>query len=173
MQPRILVAVGLLAGGCGGSSLTMPDDSSMVIAAVNPPSPAMVVLPSDYPYIVPGGVVIPRNSGHVSVSLSMRSAHEVPWARLSVYLLTGGERSEFCGENSPDSPTWSFLPSGWTASYTVTGFRVYRLPCEVTGIRAMLHMRNNGLVAPPISSETIAEATIPVSYQIRSARPGS
>jgi len=72
-----------------------------------------------------------------------------------------------CGENGPDSPTWSFLPSGWTENYTVTGFRVFRLPCDVTGIRAMLHMRNNGLVGPPIASETIAEATMPVSYQIR------
>jgi hypothetical protein len=137
----------------------------MVIMAVTPPSPGMVVLPQEYPYNFFGGVVIPRNSGHLSVSLSMRSAHEVPWAKLSVYLLSG-QGSEYCGENGPDSPTWSFLPSGWTASYTVTGFRVYRLPCEVTGIRAMLHMRNNGLGTPPISSETIAEATSSVNFRI-------
>ena len=156
----------ILAGGCGDSSPTQPDDSSMVIIAVTPPSPGMVVLPLEYPYIFPGGIVIPRQSGHLTVSLSMRSAHEVPWAKLNVYLLSGGQSSEFCGDNGPDSPTWSFLPSGWTASYTVTGFRVYRLPCDVTGIRAMLHMRNNGLNLPPISSETIAEATRSVSFRI-------
>ncbi len=138
----------------------------MVIAAVSPPSPGMIVLPTEYPYNVVGGLVIPPNSGHIAVSLSMRSAHEVPWAKLSVYLLTGGESSQFCGENGPDAPTWSFLPSGWTANYTVTGFRIFRLPCDVTGIRAMLHMRNNGLAAPPITSETIAEATVPVSLRI-------
>ena len=166
MRPWALVAVAILAGGCGSSSPTGPDESSMIIAAVNPASPGMVVLPTEYPYIFPGGIVIPRNSGHLTVSLSMRSAHDVPWAKLSVYLLTSGQNSEYCGENGPDSPTWSFLPSGWTASYTVTGFRVYRLPCDVTGIRAMLHMRNSGLGTPPISSETIAEATRSVSFRI-------
>jgi hypothetical protein len=91
----------------------------------------------------------------------------VPWAQLSVYLLTGSGRLDYCGQNGPDAPTWQFLPSGWTTSYTVTGFRVSRLPCEVTGLRAMLHMRNNGLLIPPIPSETIAEATLPVSFRIR------
>jgi hypothetical protein len=49
----------------------------------------------------------------------------------------------------------------------VTGFRVYRLLCVVTGIRAMLHMGNNGLFAPPTPTETIAEATLSESYEIR------
>jgi hypothetical protein len=31
----------------------------------------------------------------------------------------------------------------------------------------MLHMRNNGLFAPPSPSETIAEATLPSRLQIR------
>ena len=97
----------------------------------------------------------------------MTSAHDVPWAQLNVYLLTGGQSTEYCGQNSPDSPTWSFLPSGWTTTFAVTGFRVYRLPCEVTGIRAMLHMRNNGSATPPTPTETIAEATLPLSFQIR------
>jgi hypothetical protein len=55
-------------------------------------------------------------------------------------LLTGGGSSEYCGQNDPDAPTWSFL---------------------------MLHMRNNGLGAPPTASETIAEATVPVSFTLR------
>src|SRR5260370_10720275 len=79
----------------------------------------------------------------------MTSAHEVPWARLNVYLLTGGTSSEYCGQNDPDSPTWRFLPAGWMTTFTVTGFRVFRLPCDVTGLRAMLHVRNNGLMIPP------------------------
>ena len=111
--------------------------------------------------------MIPPGSGLISVRLSMTSAHDAPWARLNVYLLTGGTRSEYRGENGPDAPTWSFLTTGWTTTYTVTGFRVYRLPCGVTGIRAMLHMRNNGLIAPPLPTETIAEATLNGSILIR------
>ena len=102
-------------------------------------------------------------SGLISVSLSMHSAHEVPWAQLNVYLLSG---SDDCGQNLPDSPTWGFLPAGWTDSYTVSGFQVYRLPCDVTGVRAMLHTRNNGLLTPPLASETIAETTTSTSFRI-------
>jgi hypothetical protein len=51
-------------------------------------------------------------------------------------------------------------------SDTATGFRISRLPCEVTGIRAMLHMRNNGLFALPTPSESVVEATMPVSLQL-------
>jgi hypothetical protein len=49
----------------------------------------------------------------------------------------------------------------------VSGFRVYRLPCEVTGVRAMLHTRNNGLLVPPTASETLAETTLPLRVLIR------
>jgi len=48
----------------------------------------------------------------------------------------------------------------------VTGFQLV-LPCDVTGIRAILHTRNNGLLIPPTPAETIAEATIPVSFRIQ------
>jgi hypothetical protein len=139
----------------------------MVFTATSPPSGSTVVVPAELPYIIPGGVVIPRNSGLISVGLSMTSAHDVPFARLNVYLLTGGTSAEYCGMNDPDAPTWNFLTSGWTTGYTVTGFRVSRLPCDVTGIRAMLHMRNNGLFAPPTPSETVVEAMAPVSFQLR------
>ena len=170
MRRLILIALGLLAYGCGGSAsptAPTPVTSSVVIAAASPASGSTIVVPEQYPYIVPGGVVIPPGSGLISVRVSMTSAHDVPWARLSVYLLTGGTSTEYCGENGPDGPNWSFLKSGWTTTYTVTGFRVYRLPCEVTGIRAMLQMRNYGLLIPPTPSETIAEATLPGSLQIR------
>jgi hypothetical protein len=138
-----------------------------VFTALSPPSGSTVVVPPELPYNLIGGVVVPPDPGLVSVGLSLTSAHQVPWAQLSVYLLTGGGNLDYCGQNLPDSPTWSFLPARWTSTYTVRGFQVYRLPCDVTGIRAMLHMRNNGLLIPPTPSETIAEATFAVSYQIR------
>jgi hypothetical protein len=37
----------------------------------------------------------------------------------------------------------------------------------VTGIRAMVHVRNSGLLTTPTSTETIAEATVSASYTIQ------
>ena len=129
--------------------------------------PGTIVVPEQYQFFVPGGVVIPPGSSLVSATVSLLSAHDVPWAQLSVYLLSPDNDLAYCGQNTPDSPTWGSLPAGWTTTFTVTGFRIYRLPCSVTGIRAMLHTRNNGLLIPPTPAETIAEATFPVSYQIQ------
>ena len=41
------------------------------------------------------------------------------------------------------------------------------MPCQVTGIRAMLHTRNSGLLTPPTASETIAEATRTIAYSLQ------
>jgi hypothetical protein len=112
----------------------------------------------------PPGAFIVRGSGQIAVGLAIRSAREAPWAQLNVYLLSG---DGYCGQNLPDSPTWGPFVAGQTVAYTVTGFQVYRLPCDVTGIRAMLHSRNTGLLIPPTASETIAEATVSVTYQLR------
>jgi hypothetical protein len=165
MRSLALIVLGLVASGCGDSPTTPESQASrIVITAVSPPSGNTVVVPAQYPYNVPGGAVLPPDSGLISVSLSLRSAHEVPWAQLNVYLLSG---SDYCGQNLPDSPTWGFLPAGWTTTVTVTGFQVYRLPCDVTGVRAMLHTRNNGALSPPTTAETIAESTLPASFLIR------
>jgi len=110
MRHLFLIAFVLIVivGGCEASrSPTTPSPppvSSMVFTGVSPPSGSTILLPVEYPYILPGG-----------------------------------KSSEFCGDNGPDAPTWSFLTTGWTTTYSATGFRVYRLPGEVTGIRAMLH----------------------------------
>lgn len=169
MRLAIAALVGLAAGACGSSATapSPPGQSRMVFTSTLPPSGSTVVVPADIPANSLGGVVIPRHSGLVSVGLSMTSGQNVPFARLNVYLLTGGTSSEYCGLNDPDAPTWQFLTPGWTTTYTVTGFSVYRLPCDVTGIRAMLHMRDNGLFAPPTPSETVVEAMAPVSFQLR------
>jgi hypothetical protein len=170
MAPRVMTVLALasLAWGCGRSSDNTPNPptaSGVAFTTVTPPAGARVLLPQSYPYIIPGGIVIPPGSGHISAGMTLSSAHDVPWAQLSIYLLTADE-SGYCGQNTPDSPTWQFLKAGWTTTVTVSGFRVYRLPCDVTGLRAMLHMRNNGLLLPPTASETIAEATFPVSFRI-------
>jgi hypothetical protein len=169
MRQSIAVLIALLAAGCGQSS-TSPDmsrDSSVVVNAIAPSAGATVVVPAAYPYIIPGGVVLPRGSSHVSVNVTLTSAHEVAqWTQLRVYLLTGGSDSEFCGMSDPDSPTWGRLPAGWTTTYTVTGFRVFRLPCDITGLRIMLHTRNDGRSAPPNESETVAQAIVRLPFRL-------
>ncbi len=165
--PPALLALGWLCSGCGNTPSDPTPPASVTIQAVTPAPGSTVVIPRDYVFYVPGGVVLPRGSGLVSVDVSLRSAAPVSWAQLSIYLLTGGQSSTYCGQNAPDAPTWGQLPQGWTTRYTVTGFRVSSLPCDVTGVRVMLHTRNNGLLTPPSPSETIAEATYPVSFRIQ------
>jgi hypothetical protein len=171
MRELIAVSLAVLAAGCDcDHATTTPDTpatSSVVVGALTPSAGSTVVVPAAFPYIIPGGVVLPPRSNLVSVGLTLTSAHEVAqWAQLRVYLLTGESNTEYCGLNDPDSPTWARLPAGWTTSYTVTGFRVYRLPCEVTGLRIMLHTRNSGQFAPPSPSETIAEAIVPLRFRL-------
>ncbi len=159
-------ALALLAAGCG-SSPAQPTPNALSITAIVPASGATVIIPSQYTYYPLGGTPLPPGNGLLGVSVKMSVGANVPWAELNVYMLTGGTTDQYCGQNTPDSPTWQFLTPGWSTSYTVTGFRVYRVPCDVTGFRAMLHMRNNGSLMPPSPSETIAEATVPVSFRIQ------
>jgi hypothetical protein len=169
MRQGIAVLIALLAAGCGQTSTApdVPAESSVVVNAIAPSTGATVVVPAALPYIIPGGVVLPRGSSLVSVNVTLTSAHEVAqWSQLRVYLLTGGSESQFCGMSDPDSPTWGRLPAGWTTTYTVTGFRVYRLPCDVTGLRIMLHTRNDGASAPPVASETVAQAIVPLPFRL-------
>jgi hypothetical protein len=122
-----VLALTSLAWGCGRSSHNTPDPppaSRVTFTTVSPSSGSVVLLPQSYPYIIPGGIVIPPGSGHVSAGMTLTSAHDVPWAQLSVYLLSANEPSGYCGQNTPDSPTWQFLKAGWTTTVTVTGSRV-------------------------------------------------
>jgi hypothetical protein len=163
-----VLALAALAWGCGRSSDNAPNPttvSSVAFTTVSPPSGSVILLPQSYPYILPGGIVIPPGSGHLSAGLRLFSGQHVPGAQLSVYLLSA-EPDGYCGQNSPDSPTWESVIPGWTTTVTVSGFRVYHLPCDVTGLRAMLHIQRNGLLTPPAPSETIAEATFPVTFRI-------
>lgn len=160
-----LVLMLILAAGCG-SSPTEPAGNAVTISATSPASGATVTLPQSLIFHVPGGVVIPPGSGHLSANINLSVVDSVPWAQLNVYLLTGGTSNEYCGQNSPDAPTWQFLKRGWSTNVNITGFRVYRLPCDVTGFRAILHMRNNGNAMPPTGADVIAEMTVPTSIRI-------
>lgn len=158
MNRRLLALLALL-GTVGCDSPTAPSQDSLTVT-VGQTSGSTVTVPAQYPYNVVGGVVMPPGAGVLSVTVAMTVAHDIPWAQLNVYLLTNGARDQYCGQNLPDSPTWQFIKPGWTTRVTVTGFQVYRLPCDVTGVRAMLHMRNSGLLTPPNATETIVENSV-------------
>jgi hypothetical protein len=156
----VVLACALFSGGCSStSSPSASPQNALTITATSPAAGTTIVVPAQYPYNVPGGVVVPKGSGLLSVTVTMSAGNNVPWAELYVYLLTGGTTDQYCGQNLPDAPTWQFLTPGWNTTFTVSGFQIYRLPCDVTGFRAMLHMRNNGLLIPPTPSETVAEST--------------
>jgi hypothetical protein len=163
---KLLLLLSILATGCGNSP-TQPTANVLTITGSFPAAGTTVTLPQSYPYIIPGGLVIPPGSNHLSVNITMSVVDSVPWAQLNVYLLTGGTNDQYCGQNTPDSPTWQFLKRDWRTSVNISGFRAYRLPCDVTGFRAILHMRNNGNLTPPTASETIAEAYIPATIHLR------
>ena len=165
------LALGALGNGCGSSpgpaTPAPPVRSSVVITSVAPATGSTLVVPAQYPYFELGGVVLPQGSGLLSVGLTATSDRAVPFAKLNVYLLADGSASDYCGQNLPDSPAWTSLPAGFTASVTVTGFQIFRLPCSVTGVRAFFHTRNSGQEAPPSAAETIAEATLPIGLELR------
>jgi hypothetical protein len=164
MRLRTLALPLLLTAACGDSPTTPVAQNALSVTAVLPASGSPVVIPTQYPFHEIGGVVLPKGSGLISVTVSVESAHEVPWAQLYVYLMSG---ADYCAQNLPDAPTWGQLPKGWATTYTVTGFQVARLPCNVTGVRAYLHTRNNGLLTPPTDAETIAQGTAAASFQIQ------
>ena len=143
----------------------------MAIEATSPSSSVTLVIPATYVYNEIGVVVLPKGSGLISVRGILVSARPAAFAQLSVYLLTSASGTEYCGQNLPDSPTWRPLPTGWTTTFTVSGFQVFRAPCAVRGIRVILHARDNpNLGIPPQPEEIIAEATLPVSFQISMQR---
>lgn len=156
IRVAIVVTAAWLAIGCGDGA-TAPSTASNVTIGAPTPAPGSVVRAS--------GIFIERGSGQLSIPITLQSGRDVPYAQLSVYLLTAD--GSYCGQNIPDAPTWGGLEEGQHVSVTISGFQVFRLPCQVTGIRAMLHQRNNGLLIPPNASETIAEATLTASYTIQ------
>jgi hypothetical protein len=126
------------------------------------------------------GGFIARGSGELSIPIAFESGRDVQWAQLYVYLLTTNPAQPepcqfprcptgvltYCAQNLPDAPTWGGLDEGQQGVVTISGFQV-RSPCQVTGILAVLHTRNSGLLTPPTESETIASATIPASFTIQ------
>jgi hypothetical protein len=136
--------------------------TSIVITSANPASGSTLT-----PSGTPPGTFFTRGSGQFGVTVTATSGQELPFAQLAVFLLTSDEAS-YCGQNLPDWPTWRPFVRGQTVTYTVTGFQVFRLPCEVTGIRAIFNTRDDLHVGGfPSANQIIADSTLPVVYHLR------
>jgi hypothetical protein len=143
-----------------GCDEAAPTSSTLTLTNISPPSGSTVRASRG----TPPGVFIDRGSGALSMDITILPAREASWAGLYVYLLTAD--GNYCGQNLPDAPTWGPLRAFGSERVTVSGFQVFRVPCDVLGLRAMVHTRNTGLLTPPVASETVAEATVPVSLRI-------
>lgn len=158
--------IAMSASACGGSP-TQPLTTAMTINSVTPPSGSTLTIPPQYVLYPAGGLSIGPGDGLLSANITIRVSHDVPWAQLNVYMQTDASSLGYCGQNVNDSPTWQFITPGWATTVNITGFRIYQMPCNITGFRAMLHMRNNGNLTPPSPSETVVESTFPISLRVQ------
>jgi hypothetical protein len=163
MPTRLLAAVFLIlfVAACDDDPPTSPSGQSrLTFGTITPASGGTVTTTGALP-----GAMIVRGSGQVSIPITVSAGRELPWAQLSVYLMTAD--GSYCGQNMPDAPTWGPFRRNDVETVTISGFQVGRLPCAVTGVRAYLHTRNNGLLIPPTASETAAEGSATVNFTIR------
>ena len=166
MGISVLAFVAFFACGCSNSMAPGDAGPSLVISTPTPTVGSTI-------HVTVGaapGLFIPRGSGQLSVPITVMADRDLPWAQLNVYLMTGTDPTSYCGQNLPDSPGWAPFAKGQSASVTVTGFQVFRLPCDVAEIRAYFTTRDTragGLLTPPAPSETVASGGVTVNYQLR------
>lgn len=159
----LLAITAALATAACDDGPTVPAVTTVAISAT--PTSGTLVVPAAFQYFEFGGVALPKGSGLISARVTLASARQESLARLSVFLMTDGQT--YCGHNDNDLPRWAPLGEGFTTTYEVTGFRVYRLPCDVTGIRAVLHTHPENGSTEPRPGEILAQATVPVRFRIQ------
>jgi hypothetical protein len=157
--------VAALMSACG-SNETSPTPivtQSTVTLTAPTPAPGSTLTPAG----TPPGTFFMRGSGQFGVTVTITAGQDLPFAQLAVFLLTTTNPNGYCGSNLPDWPTWRPFARGQTVTFTVTGFQVFALPCEVTGIRAIFNTRDDlhQLSVPP--ANLVAETTLPVVYHLR------
>lgn len=163
----VLLALAPFAVACNDTTGPTSEVRTEIVVGMNPMQSGVISLsPALYPYALPGGVVLPPGSRLVSVDVATTFARPEPFARLNLYLLTAD--GNYCGQNTPEWPTWTGVTAGFADRRTITGFRVYTLPCQVTGIRAILSRRPSAeLLSPPPVEDRIADVTVPAQLLIR------
>jgi hypothetical protein len=161
-----LLFVAALTTACGGNDTSpTPIVTPSTIALTSPtPAPGSTLTPAG----TPPGTFFTRGSGQFGVTVTITAGQDLPFAQLAVFLLTTSNADGYCGQNLPDWPTWRPFARGQTVTYTVTGFQVFSLPCEVTGIRAVFNTRDDlHLGGVPPANFIVADTTLPVVYHLR------
>lgn len=160
----VVLAAALLAVSC--SPLSEPSVSTgsnaLVVTGVTPGAGATV------PVVVGGqpGMALPRGAGLVRVSVDVTSSASLVDTRLYVALVEQGGR--VCATNLPDQPTWPPESRGIRATYHIDGFQVFRVPCEVASIRAVLLHRADLLnLQTPQPDEILAESSVGTMLVLR------
>ncbi|MET0555191.1 MAG: hypothetical protein ABW221_19265 [Vicinamibacteria bacterium] len=166
MKTPSLVALALLAAACNDATGPTSEVRTSLVAGMNPAQSGVVTLSPQGQLFPRVGLILP-GTNLVQVDVTTTLARAEPYAQLDLYLLTAD--GNYCGQNTPDAPEFRNLPAGWTERRTVSGFDVYRLPCQVTGVRAILHRRprSTGLLFPPSADQIIVEATAPAQLLLR------
>jgi hypothetical protein len=160
-----LLFVAALMSACGDNDTSpTPIVTQSTVTLMSPiPAPGSTLTPAG----TPPGTFFMRGSGQFGVTVTITAAQDLPFAQLAVFLLTNNA-SEYCGQNLPDWPTWRPFARGQAVTYTVTGFQVFSLPCEVTGIRAVFNTRDDLHVGGvPPARFIVADTTLPVVYHLR------
>jgi hypothetical protein len=158
----LAVSVGLMIG-CSDDPPTAPSPvpAGITAGAIVPANGASVTATGE-----PPGAMLLRESNSVMVPLTLTSGRDVSFAELMVFLQESNGNS--CGANTPNRPTWAPLRATDRVTVTITGFQVFRLPCNVVSIRALVHTRiNPSLLTVPTPDEILADITIPASFVIR------
>ena len=161
---RIILAalVAALGAACSDTPASPTgNDSSLVFGALTPGSGATLITTGATP-----GAFITRESEQLWIPITIRFESNESTARLFVYLKDQNGIS--CGQNVPDAPDFGPLEDDTVQTYTVRAFQVFRLPCEVASIRAVLHRRvSRNLNTEILPGELIAEHSMPVRYSVR------
>ena len=161
-----LLFLAALTSACGNDDTSPTPIATATTVVLSSPTPASGSTLS--PIGTPPGTFFMRGSGQFGVTVTITSGQDLPFAQLAVFLLTTSNPSGYCGSNLPDWPTWRPFARGQTVTYTVTGFQVFSLPCEVTGIRAVFNTRDDlhsGGIPP--ANFIVADTTLPVVYHLR------
>ena len=160
MRFTFMVMAVLVISACG--SPAAPSAIRSLVISTPTPAPGSII-----PVTLIGiQWFIARGSGIFSVPITVSSNRDVSSARLEVFLYDASTDG-YCGQNTPDAPTWTTFSKGQTVSVTITGFQLGHAPCEATSIHAFLDTKDSHLGRPPNASETVAEGSLAVSYTFR------
>jgi len=156
-----------LVSACGGDTPTAPSGiGTVTFRQVTPPSGSTIVVSAG---IAPDAFIV-REAGQLSITMEIRGTRDADFAQLDVHLVDAdAPRNSFnsCGQNVPDIPTWGPWVGRGLVRVTVSGFQIYRLPCDVSGIRAIVHLRPGRLATLPLPTQTLADGNLPVVYRLR------